>query len=97
MANNGASATALTTISGTTIAGNESTGTGAPGRGGGMFEEAGRTLISGSTIENNLAVNRGGGIYTEIFKSSPANAVLHWLCCEGDKAQSIRRFVQGRG
>jgi parallel beta-helix repeat protein len=54
-------AKAKTTVSNTTIAGNVSTNKGAQG-GGGLFVQQGKTLISGSTIENNTALYNGGGI-----------------------------------
>jgi hypothetical protein len=86
-------ATAKTTVSDTTIAGNVSTGKGAVG-GGGLLIEHGQTVISGSTIENNSAVYFGGGI--DVFNTFQSLTIKQ-STISGNQTTSTNATNQGGG
>jgi len=51
------------TVTGSTLSGNDSTGTKSSDGGGGVYESGGTASITGSTLSGNSAVAGGGGIY----------------------------------
>jgi fibronectin-binding autotransporter adhesin len=80
-------AAAKITISGTKITGNTARG------GAGMVSDGGKLVITGSTIENNTATYKGGGIYESDFVS----LTISKSTFAGNKTAKVNAAGQGGG